>query len=224
MIKAVIFDLDDTLYRELDFVNQSFRKVAEAMSEYLEGKQSPEELFQEMVNLMEREGRGEIFDRLCEKYGVDMPVDGLVKLYRETRPVLKLYPDGEEILEYLKEKGIKTGLITDGNSQVQHHKIEALGLDKRLDTVLVSYDIGKKKPDPEVYRYCLEKLGCEPGEAVYVGDNPLKDFIGARRLGMKTIRIIRPEGMHMRRTAQEGYEADREVHLLTEIGEWIEQA
>lgn len=235
MIKAVLFDLDDTLYRERDFVDQSFRNVAEVMAKYLaeRGKsrereengnlrsarvgESPEELFRQMIELMEKEGRGEIFNRLCERYDVDIPVEELVRIYRETKPVLSLYPDGEEFLARLEKKGIKTGLITDGNVQVQHNKIRALGLDRRLDVVLASYDLGLRKPDPGVYVYCLEKLGCGPEEAVYIGDNPLKDFIGARKLGMKTVRIIRPEGLHMWRTAKEGYDADVTVHLLTEI-------
>lgn len=230
MLKAVLFDLDDTLYRERDFVDQSFRSVAEAMEGYLSARrkfgQSPsgesaEELFGQMIELMEQEGRGEIFDRLCERHDVDIPVQELVKIYRETKPVLSLYPDGEEFLCWLEDKKIKTGLITDGNAAVQRNKIEALGLDRRLDVVLASYDLGLRKPDKGVYEYCLDRLGCRPDEAVYIGDNPLKDFIGARKLGMKTVRIVRPEGLHMWREAKEGYGADKTVNLLTELKEWV---
>lgn len=232
MLRAVLFDLDDTLYRERDFVDQSFRSVAKVMAGYLSAKGKPgrgqglpgeseEELFGQMIELMEQEGRGEIFNRLCERYDVDIPVQELVKIYRETKPVLELYPDGEELLGWLEDRKIKTGLITDGNAAVQRNKIEALGLDRRLDVVLASYDLGLRKPDKGVYVYCLEKLECRPEEAVYIGDNPLKDFIGARKLGMKTVRIIRPEGLHMWREEEEGYGADVTVHLLTELKEWI---
>ncbi len=232
MLRAVLFDLDDTLYRERDFVDQSFRSVAKVMAGYLSAKgksgrgqglpgESEEELFGQMIELMEQEGRGEIFNRLCERYDVDIPVQELVKIYRETKPVLELYPDGEELLGWLEDREIKTGLITDGNAAVQRNKIEALGLDRRLDVVLASYDLGLRKPDKGVYVYCLEKLECRPEEAVYIGDNPLKDFIGARKLGMKTVRIIRPEGLHMWREEEEGYGADVTVHLLTELKEWI---
>lgn len=230
MIKAVVFDLDDTLYREYDFVEQAFRRVAGVMAEYPEKERnagtkeepprpqkSPEELFRRMTELMAAEGRGKIFDRLCAWYNVDIPVPELVRIYRETEPVLSLYPDGEEFLRQLKKAGIKTGLITDGNVQVQKNKIRALGLDKRLDVVLASWEIGSGKPERRVYEYCLERLGCRPPEALYIGDNPLKDFIGAKELGMKTVRIVRPEGMHMRRIAEKGCEADRTVRLLTEI-------
>ena len=232
MLRAVLFDLDDTLYRERDFVDQSFRSVAKVMAGYLSAKgksgrgqgfpgESEEELFGQMIELMEQEGRGEIFNRLCERYDVDIPVQELVKIYRETKPVLELYPDGEELLGWLEDREIKTGLITDGNAAVQRNKIEALGLDRRLNVVLASYDLGLRKPDKGVYVYCLEKLECRPEEAVYIGDNPLKDFIGAKKLGMKTVRIIRPEGLHMWREEEEGYGADVTVHLLTELKEWI---
>lgn len=227
MIKAVLFDLDDTLYRELDFVEQAFLNVAAVMAEYLAGKsggertQTAEDLLHQMIRLMEEEGRGEIFNRLCERYGVDIPVRELVRVYRETKPVLSLYPDGGKLLAWLEDRGIKTGLITDGNAQVQHSKIRALGLDKRLHVVLASYDLGLTKPDPQVYAYCVGKLDVRPEEAVYIGDNPLKDFVGARQIGMKTVRIVRPEGMHMGRKAEEGYDADLTVHLLTELEGWI---
>lgn len=226
MIKAVLFDLDDTLYRERDFVEQAFRRVAKYLVQ--KGKKgsearsvqpgdSQEELFRRMMELMEKEGRGKIFDRLCEWYNMDVPIQELVQVYRETEPALSLYPDGEAFLRQLKKAEIKTGLITDGNVQVQKNKIRALELNERLDVVVVSWEIGLEKPDQEVYEYCLRRLGCRPAEAVYVGDNPLKDFIGAKKLGMKTVRIIRPEGMHMRRIAEKGYEADMTVSLLTEI-------
>ena len=89
MLKAVLFDLDDTLYRERDFVDQSFRSVAKAMEGYLSARRKPgqspsgesaEELFGQMIELMEQEGRGEIFDRLCERHDVDIPVQELVKI------------------------------------------------------------------------------------------------------------------------------------------------
>lgn len=228
MIRAVLFDLDDTLYRERDFVEQAFFNVAKAMETRLAGKgrgaarASANTLCAQMIALMEEEGRGKIFDRLLEEYDIELSMAELVKIYRETKPILSLYPDGEACLARLKQARVKTGLITDGNAQVQRNKIRALGLDNRMDVVLASDEIGLSKPDAGVYEYCLERLGCAPEEAAYVGDNPLKDFIGARKIGMKTARIIRPEGMHMGQTAAAGYEADHTVHLLTELAAWLE--
>lgn len=223
MIKAVLFDLDDTLYRELDFVEQGFYNVAAVIAENIterkpdSGAPGTEDLLHRMLELLKKEGRGAIFNRICERYHADISVQELVRIYRETKPVLSLYADAEELLAWLEKRGIKTGLITDGNGQVQHAKIQALRLDKRMDAVLVSSDLGLTKPDREVYEYCIRKIGCNPEETVYIGDNPLKDFIGAREIGMKTVRIIRPEGMYMKETAETGYEADVTVKLLTEL-------
>lgn len=230
MISAVLFDLDDTLYRELDYVEQGFRNVAGVLAEHLSkmgaGRKAPgpDMLCYQMMELMEMEGRGKIFDRICERYDADISVQELIEVYRDTKPKLSLYPDGEKLLEWLRDKKKKTGLLTDGNAQVQHRKIEALGLDKRFDVVLASDDLGLAKPDPAVYAYCIDRLGIAPQETVYIGDNTSKDFIGAGKIGMRTIRIIRPEGMYMRREAEDGFDADVTVHLLTEVAAWIQDA
>jgi len=68
----------------------------------------------------------------------------------------------------------------------------------------------------------LERLGCTPREAMYIGDNPQKDFIGAKGLGMKTIRIIRENGDHMQDKVDAEYEADTSVHDLRDIKQIME--
>lgn len=253
MTKAVLFDLDDTLYCEHDYVDQAFRAVAEKICSELEKKNqlnavgkdacesereeaSEEEtasvaesysvnnIHRRMWELLEENGRGRIFDDICSEYGVKVPISELVSVYRSTKPILRLYPDAEQILNYLQDKKIKTGLITDGCSQVQHAKIDAIAMLKGMDVILATDDLGKDetgkpycKPNPYVYQYCLEQLGCKPEDAIYVGDNPSKDFYGARTLGMKTVRIVRMEGDHMSDIAEKDKEADYIVHTLLEV-------
>ena len=236
MIKAVLFDLDDTLYCEYDYVDQAFRSVAEKICSELEKKTQLKEagacsvsnIHRRMWELLEENGRGRIFDDICAEYGVKIPISELVSVYRSTKPILRLYPDAEQILIYLQDKKIMTGLITDGCSQVQHAKINAIAMLRSMDVILATDDLGKDetgkpycKPNPYVYQYCLEKLGCEPSEAVYVGDNPAKDFHGARSLGMKTVRIVRMEGDHMKDIAEEGKEADHVIHTLLELEDLV---
>lgn len=229
MTKAVLFDLDDTLYCEHDYVDQAFRSVAERIARVLQdgggiSASSVNNIHKRMWELLEENGRGRIFNDVCAEYGIDLPISELVSVYRSTKPVLRLYPDAEQILYYLQSKRIKTGLITDGCSQVQHAKIDAIAMLRGMDVILATDDLGKDeagkpycKPNPYVYRYCLEKLGCEPSQAIYVGDNPAKDFHGARSLGMKTVRIVRMEGDHMQDIAEEGKEADVVIHTLLEL-------
>ena len=128
------------------------------------------------------------------------------------------------MISTLRKKNIGLGLITDGCSQVQHNKIDALCLNDLMDVVLATDDLGKDeegkpycKPNPKVYEVVLEKLQCKPQEAVYIGDNPQKDFIGAKALGMKTIRIVRKQGDHMQDKVSKEYEADVAINSLSAI-------
>lgn len=220
-IKAMIFDLDDTLYDESEYVNQAFENTAAYLARRLGMPGRKEEFRRRMLELTEQNGRGKVFDRLCEETGARLPVSELVQTYRSTRPALSLYPDAEELLRSLGEKGVKTGLITDGCSPVQHEKIAALGLDGRLDSVIVTDDFGIRKPQTEAYEKCLRALACAPREAAYVGDNPRKDFIGAKALGMKTFRIIREKGMFMGVQAEPEWEAEYCIRSLAELIEWV---
>lgn len=220
-VKAIIFDLDDTLYDESEYVRQAFENTANCLACRLGNPGRKGELHRRMLELAEQNGRGRIFDLLCEEIGARIPVSQLVQTYRSTVPTLKLYSDAEQLLRILAERQIKTGLITDGCGQVQHEKITALGLDERLDSVIVTDDFGLSKPDTAVYWKCLRALGCEPREAAYVGDNPGKDFIGARALGMKTFRIVREKGMYMGVRAEPEQEAEWRIASLAELAEWV---
>lgn len=221
MLQAVVFDLDDTLYDEAEYVNQAFAYTAAYLAEKLGAPSRKAALHGRMLELLERDGRGRIFDAICAETRAALSVEELVQIYRSTKPVLRLYPDAELLLQSLSEKQRSTGLITDGCSRVQHAKIAALGLDKRLDCVVVTDDFGLSKPQAAVYEKCLLALGCAASEAAYVGDNPQKDFIGAKTLGMDTFRIVREKGMHMRDEAEPEREAAHRIAALTELEGWL---
>lgn len=222
IIKTVIFDLDDTLYNERDFVYEGFKEVCKFLSQKYDV--SKEKLFEETKKILSACGRGKVFDVLQEKYGFNEDVKKLVDVYRNVKPSLKLYEDGEEILNYLKGK-VLTGIITDGKASVQWNKINSLELEKYVDKIIVTDDYGRDywKPHEYSYRKMLQHFKCSPEEAVYVGDNPVKDFIGARKVGVKTIRIVREFGDNMKIKAEEGYDADYTVTNLKDIIEIIKK-
>jgi len=237
--KAIIFDLDDTLYDERQFVYSGFKAVAQ----YLAGSYglNDQKLFLRMQQLLCEEGRGTIFDRVLQDNGLDTSlVSTLVEVYRSHKPVLELYPDAWEILRDFKGsipdlKGstwesapeiardlkfeIKLGLITDGAARVQWNKIKALGLEDLMDIIIVSDDFGTEcwKPSPVPYQRVMDKLGVAPESCVYIGDNPEKDFVTARKLGWQTVRILRPGGMCFEIKKDPLYEADFDITDLQQL-------
>ena len=229
--KAVIFDLDDTLYDERQFVYSGFKAVAQ----YLAGSYglNDQKLFLRMQQLLCEEGRGTIFDRVLQDNGLDTSlVSTLVEVYRSHKPVLELYPDAREILRDLKGsipdlKGSATGsvpevvlgLITDGAARVQWNKIKALGLEDMMDIIIVTDDFGTEcwKPSPVPYQRVMDKLGVSPEFCIYIGDNPVKDFVTARKLGWQTVRIRRPGGMCVEIKKDPLYEADFEITDLQQL-------
>ena len=225
MIKAVIFDLDDTLYYELDYVKSGFR----AVSRYICSKYgvSEKEFYKLQLDILEKEGRGKVFDLALENFSLPQDeVEKMLVVYRSHNPEgIRLYEDAEYILGKLKREGkYKTGIITDGNSQVQWNKIKALGLIDLVDEIIVTDDFGvdKRKPAPFAYLRLLESFKIKAGEAVYIGDNPTKDFIGARELGLKTIRVMREQGMHIEKRMEAAFEADLKVNSLRNLEELLQ--
>ena len=220
-IQAYIFDVDDTLYDESEYVAKAMKNVADYVEDKC--KKKSKTVYNYCMELLEKEGRGHIFDNLIEKFGLDLQVAELVKVYRDTKSSLSLYPDAKELLDTLKKEGFKIGIITDGNAGVQNAKVEGLGLNDICDAIILT-DLYKEdgkslsKPDKRVYELCLEKLEVAPENAVYIGDNPLKDFVGAKKLGMKTVQICRDKGMFMQENAPSTeFEADYKVNSLIEL-------
>jgi putative hydrolase of the HAD superfamily len=111
--------------------------------------------------------------------------------------VIQLHPDADAALSRLRPSH-RLGLISDGASGPQWKKIEALGLRSRLDCLVVTSDLGPDcgKPNPRAFQLVAESLGIDHQECVYVGDNPIKDFVAPHRLGWMTVRMIREEGIY----------------------------
>ena len=151
-------------------------------------------VYEQLLNILNEQGRGRIFDRLLSELGIydEDRVRLLVYIYRSHKPEIKLFPEALPVLRALKQKGLLLGLITDGMASVQRNKIAALHLDE-LDMVVCSDEIGRDcwKPSVVPFKLALEFLQVTPGEAVYVGDNIAKDFQGANAVSMGTIMLRR---------------------------------
>lgn len=210
----VVFDLDDTLYPELTFVNSGFH----AVSDYLATQYhlSSHELFVEMIDILEREGRGKIFDQLLLQYGIYSQTNTkkCINIYRHHHPQIELYPDAIPCLEMLDSPQY---IVTDGHKIVQKNKIDALQISPYFKKIYLTHRFGIKYEKPSTY--CFQKIcseeRCSWDEVVYVGDNPLKDFIGLNRLNANTVRIHR--GSYKDMVVDEQHDAQHHISTLSEL-------
>jgi len=176
---VVVFDLEDTLYPERDFVVSAFR----AVSALLDGGAA----LDRMVELFDS-GEADVFGRALDETGSDLSKEHLLRTYREHVPTLTLDPNVRELLEQLARDDHPLGLITDGRSLTQRNKIEALGLGTILDEIVISEEFGSGKPDKRNYRHFESRFPGRP--CAYVADNPVKDFVSPNRLGWTTVCLL----------------------------------
>ena len=185
-MKAVLFDLDDTLYPEMEFVKSGFRVVARYLSERYNLDEKV--LFAQLLHILQTDGRGKVFDTLLVEQGLytDDLVKLLVYLYHSHQPSIRVYEEVLPTLERLRHYGVHLGLVTDGMASVQRNKIRALGLEDSLDVIICTDEIGKDcwKPSTVPFKIALDLLRCSPSEAVYVGDDPSKDFLAPNSLAI----------------------------------------
>lgn len=190
-MKVVLFDLDDTLYPEIEFVKSGFRAVARYLASRYHFNEDM--LFTQMLDILQRNGRGKVFDDLLRDLDLyaEKKVRLLVYIYRSHCPIIHLYEDALPTLKHLRRCGMRLGVVTDGMASVQRRKIAALGLEKLFDVIVCTDELGGdcQKPSIIPYRVALDLLQIAPLDAVYIGDNPAKDFAGAASIGMLTIEV-----------------------------------
>lgn len=216
MLKAVIFDLDDTLYPEKQFVMSGFNLVSNYISDKYDFEYDL--VFNILKNDFENGLRRKNFNTLLEKLKIkNLSLYKLIQCYREHKPSLSLYSDAETLLNEIKDK-FKLGMITDGHIITQNNKIEALEIKDYFDTIIIndiSQGMSKKKQQPFIT--ALKALKVDSESAIYVGDNPLKDFVKAKKMGIMTIRIKRDYGEYSNINVSKDYEADYVVSDLLKI-------
>lgn len=218
MIRAIVFDLDDTLFPETEFVKSGFL----AVDHYLFATYGLQNFAKTAIELFEQGDRGNIFnkalDNLDFKYEIGLIYE-LVTVYREHKPQIHLFEDAIWALNYFKQH--KLALITDGYLVTQQNKVNALGVSANFDLIVYSDQYGKSnwKPSPFPYKKVMEDLAVAGKECVYIADNPLKDFVTARKLGWETIQISRKNGVYSQVKIKQGFEADCVLASLYDLKE-----
>ena len=213
----VAFDLDDTLYRELDYVESGFRAVADHVAALHPITSS--RAYELLMASLRQHGRGRQFDDLLRAIGAFSlrERDVLVQVYRQHKPEIALPAESSSTLRSLAVDGHRLFLVTDGNHHVQNRKVETLGIRSFVEHAYLTRRYGREatKPGTKAFELILARTQAKAADLIYVGDNPRKDFIGVRSLGGSTIRVL--TGDFADEVPAPGYEPDLTVDSISEI-------
>lgn len=199
MVTIVIFDMDDTLYDEVDYCRSGFQAVGWFISQMADTPDS-ETIFNSLWDEFSAGNHKETFNAAFESLGISYDeklIESAVETYRGHKPQISLPLETAEVLDKLSEK-YNLALITDGFLPAQKLKVKALGIEKYFKCIVYTEELGRNhwKPSPLGFEKILAELEETAEKCVYVADNEKKDFIAPNKLGIRTIQLIRPERLH----------------------------
>ena len=211
MIRGLVFDIDDTLYDEREYVRSGFFAVAQVAG-HSDGEATA--LADWLGTAFEAGIRGDTFDRLRASFpevGGRVSTAALVDAYRAHLPDIALSTGVPEMLDRLEALGLRLGVLSDGHAASQMAKVAALGLERWFDPILLtgSREPRFAKPGTAGFEAIAQGWRLAASELVYVADNPEKDFAGPRRLGWMTVRLAHPRQLrHRLEPADEDHQPD----------------
>jgi putative hydrolase of the HAD superfamily len=186
--RAVIFDLDDTLYPLRRFLLSGFAAVAEEVGR--EAAVAPARILK-ILRRASGVWRGRELDRLCDRIGLPRSsIPRLVEVIRQHPPRMRLPRETARVLAALRPRW-RVGVLTNGMPDIQRRKVEALGLGELVDAIVFAAECGsgRGKPEAAAFRSALARLGTVARRTVFVGDDLVADVLGAQRIGMRTILV-----------------------------------
>lgn len=183
---CIVFDLDDTLYKEINYVKSAYRYIATVLSK--KGFHA-DEIYSCLLSSFSN-GKN-AFEEINKKFNIDIPISKYLEWYRFHFPSIPPQKGLLEIMKLLRSHDIPIGIITDGRSITQRNKIKSLELDKFIndDNVIISEEFGSEKPCLSNYIYFSKKY-LQAKKFIYVGDNPQKDFVTPNQMGWLTIGLM----------------------------------
>ena len=200
---VIVFDMDDTLYDEIDFVKSGFSEIAK----YLKNR----DYYEFMLYIFKKNGSGHVFNELIDKFNLDVSLQKLIEIYRFHIPNIKLSSDTINILEFSQK--YKTALISDGHYIMQQNKYNILGLDKYINYLVLTDFYHTNKPNLKPFKMVQDKFSYEK-KFVYISDNPKKDFIAPNKLGWYSIRYKNNRGIYKQYKNNAYFEVDSKSNII----------
>ena len=224
-INAIIFDIDDTLFDQLEWLEGAFSKVGELIEDkFLVSKKIVEKKLRRLA-IKRGSASGNLFNLALEELGIqETPAlieEAIVAFYSYHPKKLTPYPGVKETISKLKAHRFKLGVISEGREKMQIQKLKALGIHHFFDAILI-VKLHRGEPSrTSSYTKILKMLKSEPNGCIYVGDNPYKDFVNAKKLGIHTIRVF--TGEYREKKVDKNLDADFSVNNIREILEVVEK-
>ena len=196
MNRLVVFDLDDTLFLERDYVRSGFR----AVGDFVRRELGVRGFFTAAWRRFTAGERSSVFDRVLAEKGVAPDprlLRAILARYRSHVPKVRLCADARRFLERPPE-GVAVGIITDGRLRSQQAKVRSLGLGRWVRDIVITGRWGPRyaKPHPRAFRWMERRFRLKGRDCAYVGDNPSKDFQAPLLLGWNVWRLRRSGGLH----------------------------
>ena len=217
-IKAILFDLDNTL---IDFLKMKTLSCEEAISAMIGAglRMEKKKAMKLLFRLYDKHGieYHEIFQEFLKKTQgrIDWKIlsEGIVAYRRIKTSFLEPYPRVVPTLIELRKRGLKLGIVSDAPKLNAWLRLASMGLTEFFDFVITKDDVeGRKKPDMLPFQAAIRKLGVRPEEIVFVGDNPERDILGAKAAGMVTVLAKYGEWKKGK-----GIRADHEIRDVSEL-------
>lgn len=219
--KLIVFDIDDTLYDELDYVKSGYNVV----SKYIEKKYRVNKVYERLTKLFQKSSKN-VFNRLLDSLNIEYTKEDiiyLVEMYRNHTPNIKLSNDVIKTLKELRNN-YKLAIVSDGNYKTQKLKVDALGLMEYFDKIVLTDKHGKEywKPNIKSFEMLSNDFKIEFCDIYYVGDNPNKDFYFSK-YGIKTIRYYNKNGIYYNdkylENIKENYRIDSIKEVIDVVGD-----
>ena len=226
MITTVVFDLDDTLYDEIEYCKSGLSAVAEFLAN--QPKAPPaEHIFSALWGQFTAGNRTKTFDAALDELNInynEKRISELVNVYRNHIPRIKLPQDSRQVLCKLKTQYM-LALLTDGFLPAQQLKVQALGIEKYFNCIVYTEQLGPDcwKPSPVGFEKIMRDLEAKPENIVYVADNEKKDFIAPNKLGFFTVQIIRPARIHNQSSCEQDAAAKYIIHQISQLPALLEE-
>lgn len=191
-LSAVVFDLDDTLYSEKEYVRSGYKVVAEILSQVVDAEEKLWKAFEEKKLAI---------DTVLKEEGIysEELKERCLSVYRSHKPDIHLYAGVAEMMQEIRERGLDIGIITDGRPDGQHRKIDALGLEPMVDEIIITDALGGpeyRKPCGKAFHLMRDMIGNDGYSTMcYVGDNTQKDFVAPEEFGMRCIWFRNKDGL-----------------------------